>query len=47
MEENLGLWLPNLTASSGEAERQAGLGALPVTSISFPDTLDYRRQNRL
>lgn len=44
MEYNLGLWLPNLTTSGGEAVRQAGPGALPVTSISFPDTLDQQPQ---
>lgn len=31
--------LPDLAASSGEAERQIGSGALAVTSTSFPDPL--------
>lgn len=39
-----GFGLPNLTASSAEAERQDGLGALPVTSISVPDTPGQRPQ---
>lgn len=36
--------LPNITASGGEAERQDGLGALPVISVSFLDTLDQPPQ---
>lgn len=35
---------PDLAVSSGESEIQDGVGALPITSISFPDALDQGPQ---